>query len=100
MITNVKRKKIGPDFSSQQIYCSNGAISFPRETSPEEFGLEATSCHCNMHPTVHYFTRNIHAHIREWKISFFFFLPGTKNCHRHVNGFGDLPFISLLCKKL
>ena len=72
-----KEKKIGPDFSSQQIYCSNGAISFHRETSPEEFGLEATSCHCNMHPTVHYFTRNIHAHIREWKISFFF-LPGRK----------------------
>ena len=80
VITDVKIKKIRPDFSSQQIHSSNGAISFSHETSPEEFGFEATSCHCIMHPTVHHFTRNMHARIRKRKIScsFFFFLPGTK----------------------
>ena len=31
---------------------------------------------------------------------FFFFFPANrKNCHRHVNGFGDLLFISLLCDR-
>ena len=73
VITDVKIKKIRPDFSSQQIHSSNGAISFSHETSPEEFGFEATSCHCIMHPTVHHFTRNMHAHIRERKISCSFF---------------------------
>ena len=93
------KKKIGPDFSSQQIHCSNGAISFSYETSPEEFGFEATSCHCIMHPTVHHFTRNMHAHIRERKISCSFFFTRNKNCHRHVNRFGDLLFISLVCNR-
>ena len=81
VITDVKIKKIRPDFSSQQIHSSNGAISFSHETSPEEFGFEATSCHCIMHPTVHHFTRNMHAHIRERKIScsfFFFFYQEQK----------------------
>ena len=26
-----------------------------------------------------------------------FFSARKKNCHHHVNGFGDLPFISLVC---
>ena len=33
------------------------------------------------------------------KISFFFFSARKKNCHRHVNRFGDIPFISLLCNR-
>ena len=64
------------------------------------FGFEATSCHCITHPTVHRFTRNMHAYVRERKIScFHFFSAGKKNCHRHVNGFGDLPIISLVCNR-
>ena len=84
-----KKKKIRPDFSSQQIHCSNGAISFPRETSPEEFGFEATSCHCIMHPTVHHFTRNLHAHIHNQKISCSLFSARKKKCPHHVKR-GDL----------
>ena len=99
VITDVKIIKIRPDFSSQQIHSSNGAISFSHETSPEEFGFEATSCHCIMHPTVHHFTRNMHAHIRERKISCSFFFTRNKNCHRHVDRFGDVPFISLVCNR-
>ena len=42
-------------------------------------------------PTVHRFTRKIHAHVCEQKIScLFFFEVSKKNCHRHVNGFGDI----------
>ena len=51
-------------------------------------------------PTVHRFTRKIHAHVREQKIScLFFFEVSKKNCHRHVNGFGDISFISLVCNR-
>ena len=100
VITDVKIKKIRPDFSNQQIHSRNGAISFSHKTSPEEFGFEATSCHCIMHPTVHHFTRNMHAHIRKRKISCsFFFFTRNKNCHRHVDRFGDVPFISLVCNR-
>ena len=28
-----------------------------------------------------------------------FFFARKKNCHRHVNGFGDLPSISLVCNR-
>ena len=35
MITNFK-KVIRPDFLSQKIHCSNGAFTFPSETSHEE----------------------------------------------------------------
>ena len=27
------------------------------------------------------------------------FSASKKNCHRHVNGFGDIPFISLVCNR-
>ena len=55
-------------------------------------------------PTVLRFTRKVHAHIREQKIScffffFFFFSASKKNFHRHVNGFGDISFISLVCNR-
>ena len=52
---------------------------------------------CN--PTVHNLTHKIHAHIREQRISCFFFPASSENCHRHVNGFGDIPFISLFCDR-
>ena len=32
----------------------------------------------------------MHTHIHEGKISYSFFSARKKNCHRHVNGFGDL----------
>ena len=50
-------------------------------------------------PTVYHFTRKMHAHLREWKTSCFFFSPRKKNYDRHVNGLGDLPFISLVCNR-
>ena len=34
---NKYKQIIRPDLLSQQIHCSNGAFSFPNETSPEEF---------------------------------------------------------------
>ena len=34
---NKYKQIIRPDLFSQQIHCSNGAFSFPNETSPEEF---------------------------------------------------------------
>ena len=45
--------------------------------------------------TVHHFIRYMHIHICEQKISCSFFSAG-KNCHRQVNGFGNIPFIPLL----
>ena len=51
---------------------------------------------CN--PTVHNLTQKIHAY--ENRGFLVFFLPASsENCHRHVNGFGDIPFISLLCDR-
>ena len=50
-------------------------------------------------PTVHHFTRNMHAQIRERKISCSFFSARKKNWHHHVNGFSDQPFISLACSQ-
>ena len=41
----------------------------------------------------------MYAHIRERKISFPFFSARKKNCHRHVNRFGDLPFIAELAER-
>ena len=50
-------------------------------------------------PTVYHFTRKMHAHLRERKISCSFFSLRKKNYDRHVNGLGDLPFISLVCNR-
>ena len=82
---------------SQQVHCSIGAISFPHETSPEQFVSRPLRATALCVPTVHHFTRNMHAQIRERKIYRSFFSTRKKNCHHHVNGFGDLPFISLVC---
>ena len=68
-----KRKLIRPDFLSQQIYCSNGPFSFPRETSPYEFVSRTIRAIALCIPTVHHFTQKIHAHTREQKISCSFF---------------------------
>ena len=84
---------------SQQVHCSSGAISFPHETSPEEFVSRPLRAIASCVPTVHHFTRNMHAQIRERKISCSFFSARKKNWHHHVNGFGDLPFISLVCSQ-
>ena len=98
MITNVK-KKIKPDFWTQQIHCSIGTFSFPRETSHEEFVSRPVRVIALCIPTVYHFTRKMHAHLREWKISCSFFFARKKNYDRHVNGLGDLPFISLVCNR-
>ena len=50
-------------------------------------------------PTVYHSTRKMHAHLRERKISCSFFSSRKKNYDRHVNGLGDLPFISLVCNR-
>ena len=49
--------------------------------------------------TVYHSTRKMHAHLRERKISCSFFSPRKKIYDRHVNGLGDLPFISLVCNR-
>ena len=100
MIGNVKKIIIRPGFLSQQIYCSNGAFSFLNETSPEELVSRPLPANALCIPTVHHFIRYMHVHICEQKISFFFFFSARKkNCHRYVNRFGDVPFISLLCNR-
>ena len=72
MITNVK-KKIRPDFWTQQIHCSNRTFSFPCETSHEEFVSRPLRVIALCIPTVYHFTRKMHAHLRERKISCSFF---------------------------
>ena len=96
MTTKVKKIIIiRPDFLSQQIHCNNGPFSFPNETSLEEFVSRAVRAIELCIPTVHHFTRNI----RERNISCSFISASKKNCHRHVNGFRDLPFIPLVCNR-
>ena len=90
MVANVKQIII-PDFLSQQIHCSNGAFSFLNETSHEEFVSRPVRCIilydiC----TFTYANRRFHV---------LFSLAKKKTCHRHVNGFGDILFISLLCNR-
>ena len=80
-------------------HCSNGAISFPNETSPEEFVSRPIRAIALCVPTVHHFTRNMHAQLCERKISCSFFSARKKNCHHYVNGFGDLPFIYRVCSR-
>ena len=95
MTTNVK-------VLSQQSHCNSGAYSFPNETSPEEFVLRTVRAIALRIPTVHHFTPNMHVHIRERMIScsfFFFFARKKKDCYRHVNGFGDISFISPVCHR-
>ena len=99
MTTNVK-EIIRPEVLSQQSHCNSGAYSFPNETSPEEFVLRTVRAIALRIPTVHHCTPNMHVHIRERMIScFFFFLQEKKNRYRHVNGFGDISFISPVCHR-
>ena len=63
---------------SQQIHCSNAAFSFPNKTSPKEFVIALSI------PTVHHFTRNMHAHMSKQKFYYSFFPTRKRNCHRHV----------------
>ena len=35
----------------------------------------------------------------DFLLFFFFFFTRNKNCHRHVDRFGDVPFISLVCNR-
>ena len=96
---NKHKQIIRPDLLSQQIHCSNGAFSFPNETSPEEFVSRTIRAIASCVPIVHHFTRNMHVHICEQKISCSFSSARQKNCHRQVNGF-DVPlFLSLLCNR-
>ena len=83
------KKIIRPDFLSLKIYCSNEALSFPNDTSPDEFVSRPIRATALCIPTVHHFTRKIHAHIREQKIPWSYFSASEKNYHRQVNGFGD-----------
>ena len=69
---------IRPEVLSQQIHCSNEAISFPNETSPEEFVSRTAHAIALWIPTVLQFTRNMHAHIREQMISCSFFSDRKK----------------------
>ena len=75
---------IRPDLLSQQIHCSNGAFSFPNETSPEEFVSRTIRAIALCVPIVHHFTRNMHVHICEQKISCSFSSARQKNCHRQA----------------
>ena len=65
-------------YLSQQIHCSNGAFSFPNETSPGEFVSRPIRAIALCIPTVHHLSRKMHAYIREEKISCSFFQPVRK----------------------
>ena len=53
-----------------------------------------------MHPyCTSFYTIYARSHMRTEDFFFFFFSARKKNCHRHVNRFGDIPFISLLCNR-
>ena len=70
-----------------------------QQASPDEFVSRPVRAIALCIPTVHNFRRKMHAHLRERKISCSFFSPRKKNYDRHVNGLGDLPFISLVCNR-
>ena len=74
MITNVK-KSLDQNilFEPTDIYCSNGTFSFRNETSPNEFVSRPIRAIALCIPTVHHFTRKMHTHIRELKISCAYF---------------------------
>ena len=79
MITSVKI--IRPEhiyYLSQQIHCSNGAFSFPNETSPGEFVSRPIRAIALCIPTVHHLSRKMYAYIREENISCSFFQPVRK----------------------
>ena len=80
---------------------ANNDILYQRQqASPDEFVSRPVRAIALCIPIVHHFGRKMHAHIREQKIFlFFFFSPRKKNYDRHVNGLGDLPFISLVCNR-
>ena len=83
---NKCKKKLDQIFLSQQIPCSNGAISFPHTTFPEEFVSRPL---CVMCIILHEICAPTYGNRRFLVL---FILPG---CHRHVNGFGVLSFTSL-----
>ena len=86
---NKCKKKIRPDFFEPADSLQQWSYFLSSYHVSRGICFKATLCH------VHHFTRNMHANIREQKISCSFYSARMKNCHRHVNGFGDLPFISL-----
>ena len=99
MIKNFK-KIIRPDFLSQQNHCSNRAFSFPNETSPKEFVSKPNSCHCIMHPyCASFFTRYTRPRTRTEDFLFFLFCRAEK-LSTHLNGFGDIPLIYLVCNRV
>ena len=67
-----------------------------QQASPDEFVSRPVRAIALCIHTVHHFRRKMHAHIRE-QISFF--SASKKNFHRHVIGFGDIPFISIVCNR-
>ena len=46
-----------------------------------------------------FYTIDARPHMRTEDFLFLIFAAWTKNCHRHVNSFSDIPFISLLCSR-
>ena len=69
-----------------------------QQASPDEFVSRPFRDIALCIPSVHHFRRKMHAHIREQKICSFF-SASKKNFHRHVIGFGDIPFISIVCNR-
>ena len=74
MITNVKSHYTRTCYFSQQIHCNTETFSFSNEASPDEFLSRPTCAIALCFHTVHRLTQNIHARIREQKISCVFFL--------------------------
>ena len=72
---NKCKKIIGPDFLSQQIHCGNGAFFL---SSLEEFVSRTVRAIALCTPTVHRFTRNMHAHMRTDDFLFYFFYQEEK----------------------
>ena len=81
-------------YLSQQIHCNNGAFSFSNKTSPDEF-VSRPICAIPLRiPTVLHEKSTPTYADRCLVLS-----ANKKNCHHHVNGFGDISLISLVCNR-
>ena len=92
-----KKKSLDQIFWANRFIVAIELFCFPYETSLEEF-VARTGRAITLRIILHEICTSTYAN--GWfLVLFFFFLPGRKKCHGHVNGFGDIPFTSLVCHR-